>query len=76
MVMQQVKSSFIARVGYSPQLRILRVAMKNGQEYDYFDVPAEEHAEWMAAESIGSHYGRRIKGRFSTRENVSHEQAA
>jgi hypothetical protein len=51
---EPVDSSTIASIGYMPQRCTLEVEFRDsGDVYLYFDVPAQEHAEFMAAESKG-----------------------
>lgn len=66
MEMQEIpNSSMLSHVGYSPEDRILRVQFKNGGAYDYQDVPPEMHRALMKAESIGGHFCKEIKNKFS-----------
>jgi hypothetical protein len=49
-----IDSGTIASIGYMPQSRALELEFReSGDVYLYFDVSAEEHAEFMAAESKG-----------------------
>jgi hypothetical protein len=49
-----VDSTTIASIGYMPQSRELELEFRNNRKlYLYFDVSAQEHAEFMAAESKG-----------------------
>lgn len=65
-------SSVIARIGYAPKDRTLRVVIKNSDAsrsiYHYADVPAEVFAEFLVAESKGQFFGRRVRSKYhSTR---------
>lgn len=51
MTMTAVESSNIAAIGFADGL--MRVAFKNGNEYKYPGVTAEQHAAVMAADSKG-----------------------
>lgn len=62
MNMQTVTSSQIEAVGYDEGSKTLHVRFKGGSTYAYDDVPPHEHADLMAAGSIGAHFGKRIKG--------------
>lgn len=65
-VMQPVTSSNIESVGHSPgpdgKSGNLYVDFKSGTRYVYADVPAEEFAALLAADSPGQYHARRIKG--------------
>ena len=51
---KQVDSTTIASIGYTPQDCELDIEFRATQDvYRYFGVPAQEHAEFMAAESKG-----------------------
>lgn len=64
--MVPVESSNIAAAGYTPgpdgKPGNLYVDFKTGSRYVYEDVPAEEVAALLAAESPGQYHARRIKG--------------
>ena len=64
--MQPVTSSNVAAVGYTPgpdgKPGNLYVRFKSGDTYVYADVPAEEFAALLAADSPGQYHARRIKG--------------
>ena len=50
-----VESSSIASIGYAPQRRVLELEFRqSGEVYQYFDVPAEEYAEFLGADSKGT----------------------
>jgi len=48
-----VESTMIASVGYDPDKHILEVEFNSGAIWHYLDVPPEEYAGLMAAESKG-----------------------
>jgi hypothetical protein len=59
-----VRSTSIASIGYLPAERELEVEFRaSGDVYRYFDVPAEEHAAFMAAESKGTYLNQVFKPR-------------
>lgn len=61
--LQAVKSSQIAAIGYSPELKTLAVQFTRGggNVYHYEGVSAEQHQAFVGAESIGSHFGKHIQ---------------
>ncbi len=56
-----VTSSNIASVGYDLETRTLEVEFKHGGVYQYAEVPPEDHAGLMAADSKGKFLNERIK---------------
>jgi hypothetical protein len=59
-----VESETIASIGYEPRRCELDVEFReSGDVYRYFQVPAEEHSEFMAAESKGSYLNRVFKAK-------------
>jgi hypothetical protein len=51
-----VHSTSVASIGYLPVERELEIKFRaSGDVYRYFDVPGEEYAAFMAAESKGSY---------------------
>ena len=74
MEMQEVRSSQIRSIGYSPETQTLRIQFLDyesksagkipGGLYDYFKVPPEAYAALMAADSIGQHFCKHIKGKY------------
>jgi hypothetical protein len=64
MNMRKVKSSTIESVGHNPDTNTLRVRFNNGVEYDYANVNTAQHAAFISAESVGSHFHANIKGKF------------
>ena len=62
--MQRVSldSSSIASIGYAPEQQVLEVEFRqSGEVYQYFDVPAEEHAGFLAAASKGTYLNLHFK---------------
>lgn len=63
--MQPVTSSNVAAVGYTPgpdgKPGNLYVDFKSGDRYVYADVPAEEFAALLAADSPGQYHAKRIR---------------
>jgi hypothetical protein len=59
-----VDSASIASVGYDSAARELEVAFReSGDVYRYFDVPGDEYARLMAAESMGTYFNQVFKRR-------------
>lgn len=57
-------STLLAWVSYLPDLRRLRVGLHTGEDYEYFDVPAQTYSGLLAAESKGHYYNRHIRNEF------------
>jgi hypothetical protein len=72
--MQEVKSSMIKSVGYDEAKQQLDVQFNNGQIYHYYEVPAAKHQELMAAESIGSHFSKNIRGAYKSTKKVDEQK--
>lgn len=60
-----VKSSQLSSIGYDPEKLVLEVEFSTGAVYQYFQVKPEHHQALLAADSIGSHFGQNIRGKFS-----------
>lgn len=65
-VLQPVRSSQIAGIGYDAEARALSVLFKNrdgsaGSLYRYDSVSAEQYAELAGAASVGAHFAATIK---------------
>lgn len=59
-----VESSSIVSIGYAPQERVLELEFRqSGEVYQYFDVPAEDHAAFLASESKGTYLNQQFKPR-------------
>ena len=65
-VMDQVESSAIARLGYSANESKLYVLFKSNEIYIYHNVPLQEYNDLLLAESIGSYYNHCIKGIYNS----------
>jgi len=61
-----VESSMLQAHGYDAARKCLRVVFKNGQGYDYDDVPADVAAALAKAESAGKFINQYIARRFPT----------
>ena len=65
--MKSVSSSFLDKVGYDAQAKVLAIQMKNSSDvYLYQDVPQELYDDLLAAESKGWFYVKNVKGKFRT----------
>jgi hypothetical protein len=60
-----IVSSSILSIGYAECSGVLEVEFCNGGVYRYFDVPPEEHASLMVAQSKGEHLNQAIRTQFS-----------
>jgi hypothetical protein len=60
-----VVSSNLEAVGYDAQARTLRILFQSGSTYEYANVPAEVHADLMAASSKNEYFTDNIKYVFS-----------
>lgn len=59
------KSGAIAATGYDAATKTLAVQFKGGKPpYYYAAVPPEVYANFMAAESMGTHFAHNIRGNF------------
>lgn len=60
-----VESSQIHAIGHDPATNTLAVQFKGkngpGSVYTYANVPADMHAEMLAAKSIGTYFGAHLK---------------
>ena len=67
-----VESSVIASMGYDPKWRVLELEFRgSGDIYAYFDVPPEEYAAFLRAESKGTYLNEVFKLRGFRYERVS-----
>lgn len=64
MVMHEVSSSNISRVGYDSDTQTLQVEFKDGAVYQYFDVPENVFQDLLTAGSAGSYLHQNIKGAY------------
>ena len=56
-------SSVIASMGYAANLQILQIEFRSGDIYNYFDVPMEECAAFLSADSKGTYLNQAFKPR-------------
>jgi len=60
MEMIQVESSHIEAIGYDVDEARLEIEFKNGDAYEYYDVPQHIYDELMLADSQGKYAHRNI----------------
>lgn len=63
-----VRSSVIASIGYSPEDRLLEIEFHTGRLYHYLEVPPQQYALLMAAESKGRYFNTSIRDEYEARE--------
>lgn len=62
MDMKQVpNSSNILEAGHDPLTNKMRVKFRNQKLFEYDNVSAEQHANMMKADSVGSHFSKHIR---------------
>ncbi|MBI3006573.1 MAG: KTSC domain-containing protein [Ignavibacteriales bacterium] len=59
-----VSSSHIISIGYDRESRLLEIEYKDGNVYQYLDVPIEENEALMQAESHGRYINNHIRNRY------------
>jgi KTSC domain-containing protein len=59
-----VQSTSLRSVAYDPAAKVLHVSFHSGKTYAYHDVPAQAHADLMAAKSVGGHFSASIRNVF------------
>ena len=60
-VLQPVKSSYLAAAGYDPKAKVMRVQFKDGAQGDYLAVQPGEYQDFETAQSKGNWLAARIK---------------
>ncbi len=60
-----VRSRTIDAVSYDPDTQTMRVAFSSGKTYEYTGVRAEQHRALIEADSVGSHFGKHIRPKFT-----------
>ena len=66
------KSTNIKATGYDAATKTLAVQFVNGVVWHYADVPAALAEELHAAPSIGSFFGKKIRGEFESTVQKEH----
>jgi len=64
---QEVVSSQFKKVKYDSEYKILIITFNNDKRYEYKDVPQSTFDGLMSADSLGSYFGKFIKGHFDYR---------
>lgn len=57
-------SSNIASISFDPDTDTLTVEFRDGDSYDYLNVPPQVYRAFTAAGSAGQYFIRHVKGRF------------
>lgn len=65
MDMHDVDSSNLQRVGYDPEDRTLAIEFKNGDTYNYEEVPEFVYEELMRSSSLGTYFHQNIRNTYS-----------
>lgn len=68
MIMERVNSAAIRAVGHDPGSNVLRIEFTNGNTHEYFGVTADQHRELMESDSLGRHFGQKIRHVFTSRK--------
>jgi lysyl-tRNA synthetase class 2 len=58
-------SSNIESFTFDPETDTLTIQFRDGDEYDYLNVPPQVHRAFQASGSAGQYFIRHIKGRFA-----------
>ena len=59
-----VESSAFEAAAYAEHQALLYLLFRSGEVYRYFDVPQWQYQEFLAADSKGRYFGRKIRGCF------------
>jgi hypothetical protein len=59
-----VESSALQAAAYAGSRAWLYLLFRSGEVYRYFDVPEWQYQEFLAADSKGRYFGRKIRGHF------------
>lgn len=63
-----VQSSNIEAIGHDPETSTMEVKFRSGGSYTYPGVTEAEHAAFLAAPSLGSHFHQHFKRRPANRK--------
>lgn len=61
----RVESTTLSSISYDSGKRLLELEFVNASVYQYLDVPAALHAEFLAAPSKGRFFNQCIRGQFA-----------
>lgn len=64
---QEVVSSQFKKVKYDSEEKTLIITFKNDKRYEYSGVSKTTFDDFMSADSLGSYFGKFIKGHFNYR---------
>ena len=64
MTWQLLESKLLTSSAYDPENRILYLRFQSGEVYRYFDLPPEQHQQFIAAESHGRYFLANIRNQF------------
>jgi hypothetical protein len=59
-----LESKALASAAYSSRRRILDLEFRSGAVYRYFDFPRQQYEAFLAADSRGGYFSRKIRDRF------------
>ena len=59
-----VDSSVLKAVAYLARRRWFYLRFQSGEIYRYFDFPAQQYRNFLAAESKGNYFGKHIRNQF------------
>lgn len=59
-----VESTFVAKVGYVSEYKVLEIEFQDGRSYQYFGVPERVYKGLMAAESRGRYFNERVRDAY------------
>jgi hypothetical protein len=60
-----IESKAVTSIGYDSAEQRLEIRFKDGGIYEYRDVPADVHRQFLAAASKGQYFNETIRGRFA-----------
>jgi len=60
-----VKSKAVTSIGYDSAGQRLEIRFRDGRVYEYRDVPADVHRQFLTAASKGLYFNQIIRRRFS-----------
>lgn len=61
---ENVQSTTVKSIGYDPENGVLQIEFVSGRVYNYLDVAAKVHEDFLAAKSKGHFFHTKIKGEF------------
>ena len=71
-----LNSTALTWICYLSEQRILQVGLRNGKNYDYFDVPLCTYRAFLAAASKGRYYNSHIRNEFRFQKVQRHQAAS